>query len=234
MVIKKTRFIIFIIILVFLLIISQSLVLGAVITGTVYDLSLQPIKGAVIKINTTPEQTILTRTGNYSIVISEGTYNIIIGRTTGEGITEEENTTIVINDDKTYNLDFVLMPLIEEIEEPEINELMGEKGSSENNWLRTSLMIVIILFLMFFIIVMIINFKNKRKAIIKESFSENDELEEKIMSIIKKERIITQKELRKQFPESESKISLVLSGLESEGRIKKIKRGRSNIIKYLK
>ena len=41
---------------------------------------------------------------------------------------------------------------------------------------------------------------------------------------------ILQKELRKQIPLSEAKISLLISDLESTGKIKKIKKGRGNII----
>ena len=40
----------------------------------------------------------------------------------------------------------------------------------------------------------------------------------------------TQKEIRKQFPLSEAKISLLIAELESKQIVKKIKKGRSNII----
>ncbi len=40
----------------------------------------------------------------------------------------------------------------------------------------------------------------------------------------------TQKEIRKRFPLSEAKISLMISELEAEGHIEKIKKGRGNII----
>ena len=39
-----------------------------------------------------------------------------------------------------------------------------------------------------------------------------------------------QKDIRKNFPSSEAKISLILTELEEKGIIKKIKRGRGNII----
>ena len=41
---------------------------------------------------------------------------------------------------------------------------------------------------------------------------------------------ITQKELRKYFPLSEAKVSLLLTELEAKGKIEKIKKGRGNII----
>ncbi len=52
-----------------------------------------------------------------------------------------------------------------------------------------------------------------------------------VLSIIKKEGgRTTQKEIRKQVPLSEAKISLILTELEHEGRIKKIKKGRGNVV----
>ncbi len=42
---------------------------------------------------------------------------------------------------------------------------------------------------------------------------------------------ITQRELRKKSPYSESKVSLMLSDLEERGLVEKFKRGRGNIIR---
>ena len=53
---------------------------------------------------------------------------------------------------------------------------------------------------------------------------------EELAKIIKEAKRITQKEIRKQTSLSESKISLIISQLESENKIKKIKKGRTNII----
>jgi uncharacterized membrane protein len=40
----------------------------------------------------------------------------------------------------------------------------------------------------------------------------------------------TQKDLRRAIPYSEAKISLMIAELESQGKLKKIKKGRGNII----
>jgi len=40
----------------------------------------------------------------------------------------------------------------------------------------------------------------------------------------------TQKEIRRKFPSSEAKISLIISELENKGVVEKIKKGRGNII----
>ncbi len=52
-----------------------------------------------------------------------------------------------------------------------------------------------------------------------------------ILEILKKEGgRATQKEIRKHIPLSEAKVSLMIAELENEGKIKKVKKGRGNII----
>lgn len=62
----------------------------------------------------------------------------------------------------------------------------------------------------------------------------SDETAKKMFLIIKKEKRITQKDIRKQMPDSEAKVSLVLAEFESKGIIKKIKKGRGNIIIFIR
>ncbi|GEM_PF-263479 len=57
-----------------------------------------------------------------------------------------------------------------------------------------------------------------------------DELENLLKIIVKLGSRTTQKDIRKEIPLSEAKISLMLTELESEGKIKKIKKGRGNVI----
>ncbi len=57
-----------------------------------------------------------------------------------------------------------------------------------------------------------------------------DELKQRVYAIIIEEKRIRQKDLRKKFPYSEAKISLILSELQEEGKIRKIKKGRGNIV----
>jgi len=61
--------------------------------------------------------------------------------------------------------------------------------------------------------------------------SEAEEQLEKLVEYIKTEGgRVTQKDIRKKFPFSEAKISLMIAELEDKGVLKKIKRGRGNII----
>jgi uncharacterized membrane protein len=56
------------------------------------------------------------------------------------------------------------------------------------------------------------------------------ELDEIVAFVRKEGGRTTQKELRSVLPYSEAKVSLMIAELESIGRLKKIKRGRGNII----
>ncbi|MBW2964939.1 hypothetical protein KY363_05780 [Candidatus Woesearchaeota archaeon] len=64
--------------------------------------------------------------------------------------------------------------------------------------------------------------------------AKHDHIEEdlhRMLTVIEREGgRVTQKELRKEFPLSEAKISLMVSELEHKGLVKKVKKGRGNII----
>jgi len=51
-----------------------------------------------------------------------------------------------------------------------------------------------------------------------------------VLDIIVEEGRITQTELRTRLPYSEAKVSLLVADLEDRGLIKKIKKGRGNIL----
>ena len=82
----------------------------------------------------------------------------------------------------------------------------------------------------FLIIIVKINTRILKKEIEEEIHMIDGDLK-KIMRLLRKNKgRLTQKEIRKEFPLSEAKISLMIAELESLGKIKKIKKGRGNII----
>lgn len=69
----------------------------------------------------------------------------------------------------------------------------------------------------------------EKKAEVRE---ELDEEEKKVLEILKNsEGMHNQKELREIMKCTEAKMSLLISGLEAQGYVKKIKKGRENIVK---
>ena len=88
---------------------------------------------------------------------------------------------------------------------------------------------LILLLILFIIVVFIIFYIRSKKKKTEEKYEDVDL--EKIIKIIKQEGgRTTQKEIRKQIPLSEAKISLIITELEHKGIIEKIKKGRGNII----
>lgn len=63
-----------------------------------------------------------------------------------------------------------------------------------------------------------------------QSNEQGDKYYLKVLEIIKEHQRITQKEIRKDIPLSEAKVSLIISEMESKGLVQKIKKGRGNII----
>ncbi|MCK5026255.1 MAG: winged helix-turn-helix transcriptional regulator, partial [Nanoarchaeota archaeon] len=70
----------------------------------------------------------------------------------------------------------------------------------------------------------------KRKQRPVSFISITKELQDIVEVIRKNGGRTTQKEIRKQIPLSEAKISLMIAELEDKGIVKKIKKGRGNII----
>ncbi len=225
-----------IIFVIFLLLLKVSI--AATIHGTVYDTSLLPINKAIVEINTQPKQTIVTQNGQYSFNVPIGEYTI----TAEANINNEflsENQSINVKDNGDYVLDLILLPEIEDFEDNldfEIEPVVGEIQKQSKLWIIIP--IVIILIILFLIKKRKKPPEKEIKEVVKkeaieektEEILQEDEELNKIYNIIKEAKRITQKDIRKQTGLSEAKISLVISQLESEGKIKKIKKGRTNII----
>ena len=197
---------------------------AATIYGSIYDFSLKKVNNVVVEINTIPFQRYLAINGTYEFEIPIGSYQITtFSQKDNLLMTAQENLTII--DNGIYLLDLFLYPNLEEendlfddlefdIEQPYSKEI-------QLWWFLIPLLIISWLFL--FIIFRI------NKKIIKTEKEDEDLL--KILLLLKKNNgRMTQLELRKHFPLSEAKISLMITELESLNKIKKIKKGRGNVI----
>lgn len=189
---------------------------AALIQGVVYDIVLEPTD-ALVSINTQPRQTMVARNGSYYFTVPKGNY--VLEAEFGDDWVSQ-NVSIV--SEGTFNIDLVLFPelgfdevLLEEVNEPEVAEI---------NWLQkgiAGLVLIVLGVVVYFAVVFI----RKRKS------SVLDEDLIKVLEFLKEnDGRVTQKELREQFPVSEAKVSLMISDLESKGLVRKIKKGRGNII----
>ena len=210
-----------IILILFSLLIINN-VSAATIHGSVYDISLNKVKDIIIEIDSVPVQRFISNDGSYSFELSNGNYRITAKVLPNTKIAEE---SININSDGSFNIDLFIdinipeSELLNDINEDYTKDLSIKENS--NNIIKALGILII------FIIILYGFFYHKKKS--KET--ETDDISLEVIKIIKSGGgRITQKDLRKHFPLSEAKISLVISELESKGMLKKIKKGRGNII----
>lgn len=194
---------------------------GAVIEGTVYDLSLDPAE-SVVQIDTAPQQRMVAADGMYRFSVPLGDYRI-----TAEGAegSTAENLTIVA--DGTYNIDLFLFPdLSEEVYDGD-EVVLDAMAQRDWNWgLWIGIFIGILAVTAYFW-----KRPRERKSNPDARVGEKPTDVGEILAIIKAhDGRMTQKALRDKLPHSEAKVSLMLAELEAKGTIEKIKRGRSNIL----
>ncbi|MBW3004494.1 hypothetical protein KY310_01555, partial [Candidatus Woesearchaeota archaeon] len=213
------------------LILASSMVFAANIEGTIYDIELNTVKDAVVEIDTTPKQSFVSKNGTYSFDIPIGEYTITAKHE--QGMVQE---SVIIKDDGKYNIDLILFPdFSEEVDILDESDL--DIGTSYTEEINYSLYYFIgFLAALIILIAVVFNYKKKLETKLKQEIKEikhikkEDDLEadlKELVAFIKKEGgRTTQKDLRKNFPQSEAKISLMVSELEHKGKIKKIKKGR--------
>jgi uncharacterized membrane protein len=222
----------------FLFLVMVSTSLAATIHGTIYDWStLEPLEGSIVQVNSTPAQQLVSRNGNYSFELALGDYLIVAKYYENNSLAMETEEKITIKNDGKYLLDLIMFPAVD-IGEPLFNETEPNLGEEylytpQNNWLTIVFLLIIMTTALLFIASKLAI--GRREDLKKEPTPEKPKRLPKeaaqVLEIIKKEQRLTQKELRKKLPWSEAKVSLIVSDLEDRGLIKKIKKGRGNILK---
>ena len=210
---------------------------AATIYGNVYDLSLKKANNARVEINTVPKQFLVAQNGSYSFEVPNGFYRIKAQIMQKSAIVASVEENITVKQSGEYVLDLILFPDIEEgVENADIDVNVGviETGKKQN-YILTGLVILSILAVIF--IGAYYLKKNKKQQKEKSKNEEEIKKEEEddglgqLIKIIKQENgRTTQKEIRRQIPLSEAKISLMIAELEHKGIVEKIKKGRGNII----
>ncbi len=197
-------------------------VYGAIVEGTVYDLELNRANDAIVTVNSSPQQRLVAENGEYSFELEKGNYQLTASYD-GSKVTENYS----VNSDGKFVFDIIIYPELDyDVDDVDFgDELLPEEGS------RTSLGIIIAVFAIIAAALLAHRLYRKRKAkrVVAEDMGEDD-LKLVLDTLKKHGGRITQLELRKEIPLSEAKISLMVSELESKGAIRKIKKGRANII----
>jgi uncharacterized membrane protein len=216
---------------------SLTSVWGATLYGNVYDLSLRKVDGAILEVNTTPSQFFIATDGAYSFEVSRGVYEIAAKEQEDGHIVGWEQRNITVPQEGRYVIDFILFPVIEEdkLDEVDFAAVVGDNNS------MVGVTVVIILaavavYVMYYRKAPAAAEKDEQNgkkdtAAEEKSVYGDDEYVEKILEFVKKRGgRTTQKDIRKEIPLSEAKISLLIAELEHKGKFEKIKKGRGNII----
>jgi uncharacterized membrane protein len=220
------------------LVFMLSISLAATVYGTIYDWStLEPLGDIIVYVNSTPAQQLVSRDGNYSFELPIGDYEIVARYYENNSLALETEESITIETDGRYLLDLIMFPAID-LGEPLFNETdpnLEEQYlyAPQDNWLN-------IVFLSIIMAAVILFIASKLVIGRKEKLGEEPAPEKpkrlpkeaaQVLEIIQREHRLTQKELRKKLPWSEAKVSLIVADLEERGLIKKLKKGRGNILK---
>jgi uncharacterized membrane protein len=237
---------------------------AAKIYGEIYNIELEPV-GALVKINTTPEQKAIFH-GNYSFYVPLGVY-MLEAFSVEKGIVYSDSELLKIEQEGNYRVDLILMETEEELflNDTELNSIVELLNliseEKKTNWKAIAIAIAIAAFIFVVLVIVVVKLRKRKKAErlrkgkarrkgkekAKEAEAkareESEESKEKILEllrtdtfkkqvidILQKERRILQRDLRKKLNVSEAKLSLLVSELEAEGKVKKIKRGRTNIL----
>ena len=201
---------------------------AATISGKVYDLSLDLAKDVIISIDTEPKQQFISKDGSYSFSVPPGDYVVQAQTRRFDLVESSSSEEISVKYEGIFVLDLILFPEIESdlIDEDIIVSVEDDYFESSVNYLfiLSIIILIILILLLIYMKKKIKRLKNEEKEI------KTDDYFLQILNIIKENKRVTQKEIRKKIPLSEAKISLIITELEHRGAIEKIKKGRGNVI----
>lgn len=224
---------------------------AATLHGTIYDWSdfENPLKGAIVEVNSTPSQYMVSANGTFSFNLSPGNYMIKAKYYRNNILEYTAEDEIRIDREGDYVHDLLLFPPTELDKQylGDINltgDLVTKSDSNQIYYIITIFLVFAALLILYWIR------KKKNKPIEKspgetieippeispeniaktESIELPEDLSEIYELLLKKGGRVTQKDLRKEVKYGEAKVSLMIADLENRGLVKKIKKGRANII----
>jgi len=194
---------------------------AATVHGTIYDSDIEVVNGVIVTINTLPEQTSVASQGDYSFEVNVGDYFIEFEYFEENQLVYSQIEEISIIEEGNYLIDIILLPnLNDDITEDNLDVINPYNGSS-TYWI---VYIILLLIVSYFV------WRKIKNPPLKKTSLEEDDIK-KVLEVIQKEGgRTTQKDIRKKLFLSEAKASLILTELEHDKKIRRIKKGRGNII----
>ncbi len=210
-----------------------SVMAAATLYGTVYDGEFSPVRSQV-SINTTPPQVAVSANGSYAFELPEGDYVLSAA---SQDLTAQKDVTIV--GPGQYRIDLLLLPQ-NPTTDPTLGDLLDEGiGTALPNeavpsaWPAWAVVAVLLAAAGGYA------FLSKKPALAQappvkeETQAPLSDAQKTVLSTLESfNGRASQKELRKALGQwSEAKVSMELTELEDKGLLRKIKRGRGNIIR---
>lgn len=216
-----------------LVVMQAALVTAASIHGTVYNLDLNPVSNVKVELSS-PRQVVVAVNGTYQFEVPKGVYTLKAQLIKNGTIKADAMEEIAVTDENNYVLDLILFPVVEdqtdllsESDQINIDEVSAETTSV--SWVKISVGVAVVVVLLWF-------FLRKKQAPkiahpVEPQRTVTQDDAQRVLDIIKAQGgRTTQKDIRKQTPLSEAKVSLIIAELEHKGLVEKIKQGRGNIV----
>ncbi|MBS3116107.1 hypothetical protein J4421_00770 [Candidatus Woesearchaeota archaeon] len=224
-------------------------ILGATLSGSVYNSNLQIEKNVLVEMGTAPSQKLLAKNGTYAFEVPLGKFTLSAQK---NSLVVEEEINIV--KEGAFIRDIFLIPNLDDEEQlwqQTEEELILDVETKElgKGSIREIISYVLLGVVFIFAIIRFIKvrrkygllslFRKKVKAEQQKTLEQHKEdlanepgyLEQVLELIKKNDGRITQKEIRREMLHlSEAKISLILTELEHKGKIEKVKKGRGNVL----
>lgn len=211
-----------------------NLAQAAVIEGSVYDFYLEKVVEGKAVITTEPVQQMVLVDSTYSFNVPAGEYDLYAYKLENGKMTAAGKETLKVSSDGTYKLDMILFPYFEEENILQESATLFDEPQSAagiNYWPFWLLFVGSMAIMIGLIFLAYFKLKRLNKIIYPKEEPKVDKELQAVLDFIKKENgRTTQKDVRRQFPLSEGKVSLMISELEEKGLVKRIKKGRGNII----
>ncbi len=220
---------------------------ATIVEGEVYSAdSLFPISGVVLKAAGPTSLQMLLDEGNYSMGLPPGEYEISAYYYDGDSLKYYFKETVFVSGEK-MQYDLILFPP-GEFEEIvpfvtyEVEEIPQGQVIDDSALQIIAGTIILLFFLFGFVLYYFIFNKKTDEAVAgmkglsrpAEPRGELDDEEKGVLKILKtSEGMSTQKELRGIMKCTDTKMSLLVSSLEARGLVKRIKKGRENIVKLI-
>jgi uncharacterized membrane protein len=241
-----------------LMVLLSSQAFAATIEGTVFDFSLSQAKNARVVISTEPQQQIIAQDATYSFEVGSGRYTLIAQQIVGGKVIAQTEENITVSGEGLFKLDLILFPYFGD--EEDVMDTSYTLDGAVSSGSGFGEYVGLIFLVVGLIVLAYVAFKKDEKSVVQElreqvvdvtaekkedvvekkedSKSVEKKIAEEMPADLQKmvdylkthEGRVTQKDMRKEFPQSEAKVSLMIADLEQRGLVKKIKKGRGNII----